>query len=221
MRAPELPRHYRRPRRRLHPRRCRSRARGRRTRRGTASHPLVVGLLLARRRLHAARDQVDRAVRAVVGFDLVVGVAGDRVGAGDGAGSALIVSRVEIRRPLVVGAALLAFWRELLLPRRPHLVRQPRRESLFYGALVFSPVFCAGLLFSSSYQALFLDRRAISAPICSARWSAASASTSRCSPATSSCWSSSRDVIFWRLPCRESRIADRELIADCGLRHSE
>jgi hypothetical protein len=25
-------------------------------------------------------------------------------------------------------------------------------ESLFYGALVFSPVFCAGLLFSSSFK---------------------------------------------------------------------
>ena len=47
---------------------------------------VVVALLLARRRLHAARDEVDRAVRAVVGIDLVVGVAGDRVGAGDGAG---------------------------------------------------------------------------------------------------------------------------------------
>ncbi|PYR55042.1 MAG: spermidine synthase [Acidobacteria bacterium] len=37
------------------------------------------------RRFHAARDEVNRAVRAVMGIDVVVGIAGDRVGARDGA----------------------------------------------------------------------------------------------------------------------------------------
>src|SRR5476651_1077979 len=46
---------------------------------------LVVALLLSWRRLHAARDEVDRAVRAAVGIHVVVGIAGDCVGAGDGA----------------------------------------------------------------------------------------------------------------------------------------
>src|SRR5205085_1555818 len=53
---------------------------------GQRLRPVVVAFLLPRRRLHAARNQVDRPIRAAVGIDLVVGVARDRVGAGDGAG---------------------------------------------------------------------------------------------------------------------------------------
>ena len=51
--------------------------------------PLVVAVLPARRRLHAARDEVDHPVRAAVGIDLGRRVAGDRVGADDGAGRQL------------------------------------------------------------------------------------------------------------------------------------
>ena len=47
--------------------------------------PLVVAFLLSGRRLHAARDEIDRAVRAALGIDVVVGVARHRVGARDGA----------------------------------------------------------------------------------------------------------------------------------------
>src|SRR5262249_24229930 len=42
-------------------------------------------LLLPGRRLHAAGDEIDRAVRIVVGIDVVVGVARDRLGARHGA----------------------------------------------------------------------------------------------------------------------------------------
>ena len=46
---------------------------------------LVLAVLPARRRLHAAGDQVDHPVCAVVGIDVGRRVAGDRVGAGHGA----------------------------------------------------------------------------------------------------------------------------------------
>src|SRR5207249_1853492 len=53
----------------------------------TLSGPRSSGVfLLSGRRLHAARDQIDRAVRAALGIDLVVGVAGDRIGPRDGTG---------------------------------------------------------------------------------------------------------------------------------------
>ena len=51
-----------------------------------AGAAMVVALLLPGRGVHAARNEVDRAVRAAVGIDVVVGVAGDRVGARHGAG---------------------------------------------------------------------------------------------------------------------------------------
>ena len=58
--------------------------------------PLVVAVLPARRRLHAARDEVDHPVRAAVGLDVGRGVAGDRVGAVDGARRQLRRVAVEI-----------------------------------------------------------------------------------------------------------------------------
>ena len=67
--------------------------------------------------------------------------------------SALVASRVEIRRRSLIAAALLALIAlNYLIPvgRVPFDSRMA--ESLFYGALVFSPVFCAGLLFSSSFK---------------------------------------------------------------------
>ena len=50
---------------------------------------LVVAVLPARRRLHAARDQGDHPVRAVVGIDLGRRLAGDRLGPRHGAGGEL------------------------------------------------------------------------------------------------------------------------------------
>jgi hypothetical protein len=67
--------------------------------------------------------------------------------------SALVASRVEIRRRSLIAAALLALIAlNYLIPvgRVPFDSRMA--ESLFYGLLVFSPVFCAGLLFSSSFK---------------------------------------------------------------------
>ena len=67
---------------------------------------LVVAVLPARRRVHAARVEVDHPVRAVVGIDLGGRVAGDRLGADDGADRQLHRVSTEIRRPWLVGAAL-------------------------------------------------------------------------------------------------------------------
>ncbi len=53
------------------------------------ARPLVVAVLPARRRLHAARDEVDHPVRAAVGIDVGRGVAGDRRRCCDGAGREL------------------------------------------------------------------------------------------------------------------------------------
>jgi hypothetical protein len=67
--------------------------------------------------------------------------------------SALVVSRVTIRRRGPIAAALLAlialnYW----VPVGRVSFDSRAAESLFYGVLVFSPVFCAGLLFSSSFK---------------------------------------------------------------------
>jgi Spermine/spermidine synthase domain len=67
--------------------------------------------------------------------------------------SALVASRVEIRRRWPVAAALLALIAvNYLVPVGRVTFDSRIAESLFYGALVFSPVFCAGLLFSSSFK---------------------------------------------------------------------
>jgi hypothetical protein len=67
--------------------------------------------------------------------------------------SALIVSRVEIVRRWPVVAALVGLLAmNYLLPVGRISFASRGAESLFYGALVFSPVLCAGLLFSSSYK---------------------------------------------------------------------
>jgi spermidine synthase len=67
--------------------------------------------------------------------------------------SALIVSRVEIVRRWPVVAALVGLLAlNYVLPVGRISFASRGAESLFYGALVFSPVLCAGLLFSSSYK---------------------------------------------------------------------
>ena len=67
--------------------------------------------------------------------------------------SALIVSRVEIVRRWPVVAALIGLLAlNYVLPVGRISFASRGAESLFYGALVFSPVLCAGLLFSSSYK---------------------------------------------------------------------
>ena len=67
--------------------------------------------------------------------------------------SALIASRVEIRRRAPIVAALLALIAvNYVVPVGRVAFDSRIAESLFYGALVFSPVFCAGLLFSTSFK---------------------------------------------------------------------
>ena len=67
--------------------------------------------------------------------------------------SALVASRFEIRRRGIVAAALLALIAvNYAVPVGRVTFDSRAIESLFYGVLVFSPVFCAGLLFSSSFK---------------------------------------------------------------------
>jgi len=67
--------------------------------------------------------------------------------------SALVASRVDIRRRGLVLAALVALVAvNYAVPIGRVTFASRALESLFYGALVFSPVFCAGLLFSSSFK---------------------------------------------------------------------
>ena len=68
-------------------------------------------------------------------------------------GSALVLSRVDIARRWPIVAALLGLLAlNYLLPIGRVAFGSRAVESIFYGTLVFSPVFCAGLLFSSSYK---------------------------------------------------------------------
>jgi hypothetical protein len=67
--------------------------------------------------------------------------------------SAIVASLFEIRRRGLVAAALLALIAvNYLVPVGRVTFDSRVAESLFYGLLVFSPVFCAGLLFSSSFK---------------------------------------------------------------------
>jgi hypothetical protein len=67
--------------------------------------------------------------------------------------SASVVSRIEIRRRGLIAAALLALIAvNYLVPVGRVTFDSRIAESVFYGVLVFSPVFCAGLLFSSSFK---------------------------------------------------------------------
>jgi len=67
--------------------------------------------------------------------------------------SALIASRVEIRRRSIIAIALLTLLVvNYFVPVGRVTFDSRVAESLFYGLLVFSPVFCAGLLFSSSFK---------------------------------------------------------------------
>jgi SAM-dependent methyltransferase len=67
--------------------------------------------------------------------------------------SALVASRIEIRRRAPIAAALLALVAvNYFVPVGRVTFESRVAESLFYGLLVFSPVFCAGLLFSSSFK---------------------------------------------------------------------
>jgi hypothetical protein len=67
--------------------------------------------------------------------------------------SAIVASRIEIGRRSLVAAALVALIAlNYFVPVGRVSFGSRAAESLFYGTLVFSPVFCAGLLFSSSFR---------------------------------------------------------------------
>jgi len=64
-----------------------------------------------------------------------------------------VVERVAIRRPLVVGAALVGLLMlNYALPIGRVAFESRSVESVFYGALMFSPILCAGLLFGSAIK---------------------------------------------------------------------
>ena len=114
---------------------------------------VVVGVLLPRRRVHAARDESDHPVRAAVGIDLGGGVDGDRGRAEHGAGR-------QLHRVAGRGAAALAGRRGLigllalnaLIPVGRVTFESRAAESIFYALLMFSPILCAGLLFGSAIE---------------------------------------------------------------------
>jgi hypothetical protein len=63
------------------------------------------------------------------------------------------VAHVEVRRPRVVGAALLALLAvNYFVPVGALAFDSRLVESVVYSLLVFSPIFCAGLLFGSSIK---------------------------------------------------------------------
>ena len=67
--------------------------------------------------------------------------------------STLIVSRVDLRRRWIGGTALVVLLViNYFVPVGRVAFASRIVESLFYAGLVFSPVLCAGLLFSSSYK---------------------------------------------------------------------
>jgi hypothetical protein len=63
------------------------------------------------------------------------------------------VAHVVVRRPRVVGAVLVALLAvNYLVPVGTIAIESRLAESLVYSLLVFSPIFCAGLLFGSSIK---------------------------------------------------------------------
>jgi hypothetical protein len=67
--------------------------------------------------------------------------------------SALVASRIDVTRRMPIAVALIALIAvNYLVPVGRVTFDSRATESLFYGTLVFSPVFCAGLLFSSSFK---------------------------------------------------------------------
>ncbi len=64
-----------------------------------------------------------------------------------------VVSRVEIRRPWLVGLVLVALLgANYLIPIGRVAFESRALESVFYAVLVFSPILCAGLLFGSGIK---------------------------------------------------------------------
>jgi SAM-dependent methyltransferase len=64
-----------------------------------------------------------------------------------------LVSRLEIRRPATVGAALVALlFLNYMIPIGRIGFESRALESLFYALLEFSPILCAGLLFGSAIK---------------------------------------------------------------------
>src|SRR5436190_618402 len=67
--------------------------------------------------------------------------------------SALVVARIEIRRRRVIAAFLFGLLAlNYAIPVGRVAFGSRALESVFYALLVFSPVFCAGLLFSASFK---------------------------------------------------------------------
>ncbi len=64
-----------------------------------------------------------------------------------------VVTKVDVRRPWLVGAALLALLAlNYVIPVGTIGFESRVGESLFYAVLMFSPILCAGLLFGSAIK---------------------------------------------------------------------
>jgi hypothetical protein len=64
-----------------------------------------------------------------------------------------VVSRIEVRRPWLVGGVLLALLAvNYAIPVGRIAFESRMVESLFYAVLIFSPIVCAGLLFGSAIK---------------------------------------------------------------------
>src|SRR5262249_6162305 len=64
-----------------------------------------------------------------------------------------IVERIELRRPLLVGAILVGLLMiNYVLPIGRVTFDSRSTESVFYAALMFSPILCAGLLFGAAIK---------------------------------------------------------------------
>ncbi len=159
------------------------------TTRGQAG-PVVVAVLPARRRLHAARIEVDHPVRAAVGIDVGGRVAGDRLGADDGAHRQL--HRVLDRDPPPVAGrrgAGLAARAQLPHPDRPDRLREPGARVDLLRACSCSARSCAPACCSARRSSARPRCRATTARTCSAPCSAGWVSTCRSSPDSGSCCS--------------------------------
>ena len=87
------------------------------------------------------------------GSTWVVGVAGDRVGAGHGARRQLRRRAHRHRAALARGRHLVALLAVSYAVPIGRITFESRvTESIFYSVLVFSPVLCAGLLFGSAIK---------------------------------------------------------------------
>ena len=141
---------------------------------------MVLAVLPARRGIHAARDEIDHSVRAVVGIHLGRRLPGDRLGVDDGARGQRRRGAPEhhapvARRRRARGAA----GAQLLRADWPGGLREPRGRVDVLRRPRLQPDPLRGAALRIRHRAIDRAARRTTAPTSSGRWSAASASTCR------------------------------------------